>query len=115
MAHGRESGNFGSGVAHLFGADRVGDVFLRQDDVAALETALQVLGQLGQRVLVGQIGAAAQRRQRRQRARVQVMEAELSATRWATVPLPDAVGPSMVMTGIWEVGISVTLLFRQTP
>jgi len=25
------------------------------------------------------------------------------ATRWATVPLPDAVGPSMVMTGAREV------------
>jgi hypothetical protein len=57
--------------------------------MSALETALQVLGQLGQRVLVGQIGAAAQRRQRRQavqRARVQVMEAELSATRWRPCP-----------------------------
>ena len=55
-----------------------------------------------ERSVMRQVDAALERRQRDQpiqRAAVEEMKAQRPATRRATVPLPDADGPSMAMTG----------------
>ena len=80
LAHRWQYGNFRRRIAHFFGTDLLGDVFLGQQDFAARKVALQMFGQLGQRVLVAQVRAAAQRAQGRQavqRARIEVMKAQL--------------------------------------
>ena len=54
-AHGRQDGHFRGVHSGLFGADRVGDVEVAQQDAAGFEAHRQRLGHAGDRVFVGRV------------------------------------------------------------
>jgi hypothetical protein len=92
LPHRRQGRDFRGGIADFLGADGMADVFRAQEDVAAVEARRQVLGHLGDGVLVVQVGAAAQRRQRGQAvqgAGIEQVEAEVVGTRGGRAAVGD--------------------------
>src|SRR5450830_198535 len=61
-----QNSNFRCSVADFLGPDRAGNIFICQKNMTAVEMAIQMLGSLGQPMLIIERDAAAQRRQRGQ-------------------------------------------------
>jgi hypothetical protein len=100
--------------AHGLAAHDVADIFASQEDLAGPEVDVQLVGTSARspprlRRIQREAGAGGgQRGDAVQGAGIQEVVTEARASSAASVPLPDAVGPSTQITGIRSTGVCTT-------